>query len=130
MASLGAVYGVLAFVAGFVFGALREMLLIPLLGETAGRWAEFVPLVVVIIFLGWQVAKRSGISRPLQALALGATGVVVLLVLESGFALIVLGMPLKDYLAGFDVTSGELFPFGLLIMLLTPWAAVMTGRSK
>lgn len=130
MLIFGVGYGILGFAAGFVFGAIREVLLIPAFGDVAGRWIEFLPLVVVIFLLGRSLTIRIGITSPLKAILFGATGVATLLILESGFALLVLGMPPAEYMAGFDVTQGALFPFGLLIMLLAPLMTVIGQGAK
>lgn len=120
----GSAYGLSGFAAGFVFGTLREIVLIPAFGESAGRWIEFIPLVCTIAFLGLWIARRFMISGTTEALACGLAGIAVLLVLESGFALIVLGMPLETYMAGFNILQGALFPYGLIIMALAPLVAV------
>ena len=35
------VFGAATFAAGFVFGVIREMVFIPLLGRGIGKWLEF-----------------------------------------------------------------------------------------
>ena len=120
-------YGVLGFGAGFCMGALREMVMIPAFGESAGRWLEFIPLLGIIIAIGWSVTRRFAPATSAGALLLGLGGICVLLLLESAFALLVLGIPLTAYLEGFDITAGALFPFGLAVMLAVPPLACLLG---
>lgn len=124
---LGAFYGAIGFAIGFVFGTLRELLLIPWLGEDTGRLLEF-PLVVlgVVIAARWLFNEPAAGAWPLRLLS-GVIGVVVLVALESALALGALRMPLEAYLRGYDITQGALFPLGLLIMALAP---VLTVRSR
>ncbi len=114
------VYGVAGFGAGFVLGAVREIVLIPTFGEVRGQWFEFVPLAITITLIGFWVTRRWKISQPAKALATGFLAVGVLLVIESSFALFVLRIPFEEYLASFNIFEGKLFPFGLLIMALAP----------
>jgi hypothetical protein len=120
MVRQGVFYGAIGFAIGFIFGTLRELVLIPWLGAEVGRWIEF-PLVVggVVIAARWLFAEPSSGAWPARLTA-GAIGVMVLVALESGLALGVLRMPVESYLAGYDITRGALFPLGLMIMLAAP----------
>lgn len=124
------VYGVLGFGAGFVFGTLREVVLIPAFGRAAGHWLEFIPLIAVIVLIAVMVMRRYRADTAGHALMLGLAGTLVLLVLESSFALLILGVPLQTYLAGFDITRGALFPFGLAIMTLAPVLVLLATRQR
>ncbi|MEX1250112.1 MAG: hypothetical protein WEA77_02840 [Hyphomonas sp.] len=109
-------YGPLAFAAGFVFGALRELVLIPAFGERTGRLAEFPVATLAACAIGAWVGRRT--DAP--ALALGVLGVLVLVALESTLALGLVRMSLREYLAGYDLTHGALFPIGLALMAVAP----------
>lgn len=125
----GAFYGAMGFAIGFIFGTLRELVLIPWLGADIGHLVEF-PLVVVgvVIAARWLFSEASSGAWPARLLA-GAVGVAVLVALESGLALGVLRMPLETYLQGYDVSQGALFPLGLIIMLIAP-AIVARGADR
>ena len=45
------IYGTLAFAAGFVFGVVRELLLIPWLGRGAGKSLEFTIMLAITFAL-------------------------------------------------------------------------------
>lgn len=121
-------YGILGFCAGFLFGALRELLLIPAFGGRMGHWLEFVPLVLVILATSLWLTRKWPPGSVLSALLVGITGVGVLLAFESTFALLILAMPLSEYLDSFNILKGRLFPFGLLIMAVAP--AIFTRLQK
>ncbi|MBM3609408.1 MAG: hypothetical protein FJX29_13340 [Alphaproteobacteria bacterium] len=117
------VYGIAAFAIGFVLGLIRELALAPLLGRRLAQWTEFPVVTALVCFAAWRILawRESWSARAL--LAWGAGGVLMLLALESAFALFVVGLPLAKYLEGFNVARGALFPFGLAIMLTAPWIA-------
>ena len=114
------VYGTLAFGSGFVFGVLRELVLIPVLGKGPGKWAEFVPLIGAIFFVAAYAMRQLKMPDRRALLTMGIGGVIVMLMFESMFALYVMQVPLAIYLEGFNVLKGELFVWGLAIMALAP----------
>jgi hypothetical protein len=113
-------YGGVMFAVGFAFGSLRELAFIPLFGKRAGHWIEFPLMLAATATVARIAAGRLHEVSKKKLLQLGFAGTVLLLLIESGFALFVLRMPVKDYLSGFDVTQGALFPYGLLFMCLAP----------
>lgn len=112
----GAAYGTLGFAAGFLFGALRELVLIPGLGERTGHLAEFPMVTLAACAIGLWIGART--RAP--ALGIGLIGVAVLIAFESTLALTFAGLSLADYLAYYDMTRGSLFPIGLALMALAP----------
>ena len=116
----GIIYGLLGFAAGFIFGALREILFIPLFGDRAGHLIEFPMLLAAILLIASVVVRRTGIHTTSSAVVMGIVGVSVLLAIESTFALAIMGQSTDEYLASFNVLKGELFPIGLAAMALAP----------
>ncbi len=124
----GASYGVLCFAAGFIFGAIRELILIPTFGNRMGHLIEFPAMLVAVGLIAHLCVRRNFAGSSMWArLALGMIGMIVLVGIESTFAMIIMGMPLATYLAGYDVTNGALFPFGLLWVVGAP---VVLGRRR
>ena len=111
-------YGLIAFGIGFVFGALREFMLIPLLGQAGGHWAEFPLVTGAICTVGYRLG--AGMGRRPDAWLVGFGGVAVLLAVEAPFALGVMRQPVEVFLASFDISRGALFPFGLAAMAVAP----------
>ncbi len=113
-------YGALAFATGFVFGVMRELAFIPLLGKSVGKWTEFIPLVGALFFVAAYALRQINAPDRRTLLMMGFGGVIVLLMFESLFALYVMQVPLAIYLDGFNILKGELFPWGLAMMALAP----------
>lgn len=118
------IYGTVAFLIGFVFGALRQFVLIPAFGETAGHWIEFPFVTGCICLLGWWIARKW--TAP--ALLIGVLGTLILLAIEMVFAIGIMGMPVSAYFAQFDILAGALFPWGLFLMALAPLLSRMAAR--
>ena len=112
----GAAYGALGFAAGFAFGALRQLILIPAFGDRMGHLIEFPMVTFAACAIGVWIGSRT--TAP--ALATGLLGVAVLIALESTMALGFMRVSLADYLAGYDLTRGALFPVGLALMAAAP----------
>jgi hypothetical protein len=109
-------YGALGFAAGFAFGALRELLLIPAFGDRTGHLLEFPMVTGAGCAIGvWTGGRSKG-----PAFAIGVLGVLVLLAFESTMALGFMRVSLADYLAGYGLTRGALLPVGLALMAFAP----------
>lgn len=122
-------YGGLLFAAGFVFGVARELVLIPMLGRTAGRLGEFTIMLVVTFALALKMARRVAPASPGRLLALGVGGAVVLAAIEAMFVLYVAQLPAAVYWKQFDVPKGELFVWALLAVVVAPWLAARLRRA-
>ncbi|MBL8588849.1 MAG: hypothetical protein JNK46_10005 [Methylobacteriaceae bacterium] len=121
-----AVYGVATFAAGFACGALRELALIPAFGPRGGHLVEF-PLMIAAVLLIAQRLVRGRHATSAQWLGVGLAGAALLVAIEAAFALFILKRPPEDYVAGFDVTRGALFPYGLAIMAIAPTLLARRG---
>jgi len=124
----GVLYGLLSFAAGFVFGALRELVLIRAFGAAAGHLIEFPLMLVAVAALAAVLFRTQRVGAAAWTrLVAGGIGVIVLVAIESTFALGVLRRPVAEYLASYDVTAGALFPWGLLWMAVAP---LVVGRRS
>lgn len=117
---LACLYGTTGFGIGFVFGAVRQLLLAPQFGDRLSHWLELPFVTTAIAWLGWWFGTRKAKS-PGQAGFIGFGGLLCLLLIEAVFALQLMGMPLEAYLATFDLSRGALFPYGLAVMAVMPW---------
>jgi hypothetical protein len=119
--SAGLIYGAGAFGVGFLFGAIREFVLIPQFGERAGHLAEFPFVTGGVMALGVWIGLQLNPPRNLARLLLnGLLGVALLVLIESSFAIGILGVSWADYLSAYDITRGALFPVGLALMAVAP----------
>lgn len=120
-------YGVAAFAIGFVFGALRELVLVPALGAGTGALVEFPLVTAAVVAFAVFRARRVPAGRA-AALARGVGGVAVLLAIEVAFLRLALGLPLAPFMASLDPRTGSLFPVGLLAMAIAPPLVARPGR--
>lgn len=107
--------------AGFLLGAIRELILISAFGRSAGHLIEFPLMLIAVAVIAAALSRRrlTGAAASTK-LAVGIIGVILLVAIESSFALGVLHRSPAEYLASYDVTAGALFPWGLLWIAVAP----------
>lgn len=105
-----------------VSGALRETLLTPLLGEHSAQQIGTVFVCGLIGATIWRFVRQLRPSSG-QALAIGLCWVAMTLLFEFGVFHFILGHPLSEMLAEYDLAAGRLWPLVLFTELLTPWLA-------
>lgn len=103
-------------------GAMRDLLLVPCLDAQAAH--QFETLLLCGIFAaGIIVFVRHFQPAPLVALGIGVSWTMLTIGFEFGFFHGVIGHPIAELLADYDLTSGRLWPLVLLTELLSPWLA-------
>jgi hypothetical protein len=111
-----------------VSGALRETLLLPILGEHV---AQQVGTLFVCGLIGITIWRFVSHLRPApgQALGIGLGWVSMTLLFEFGVFHFIVGHPLSELLAEYDLSGGRLWPLVLLTELLSPWLAALKTRA-
>lgn len=103
----GAVYGVIAFLAGAVLGTLRVTMIAPRTGETVAVLLE----LPIMLGLCWAVAgallRRPGLRAGWPRLAMGAAGFAVLMAAELALSL-ALDQSWRGFLAGLLRPAGAI----------------------
>jgi hypothetical protein len=118
----GLAYGAALFGCGFVLGAIRELLLAPLVGRGAVVALE-APVLLALSWLiaGWLIRHvRVPASLPARA-AMGLVGFALLMLGEAGVAVFGFGRSLSMHLADYATARGllELAPqIGFALMPL------------
>jgi hypothetical protein len=105
----GLAYAVIVFAAGFALGAVRIVLLVPILGTTPAVLLE----APVMLALSWWVSSgcilRFTVHRAWRArLLMGAVALLVLQLAEGTLAATLFDQSLRAYLAGFDSLPGAI----------------------
>jgi hypothetical protein len=96
----GVLYFALVFGAGFVFGTIRTLWIVPRLGTRMAELMETpIMLVISIVAARWTVLHLAVSSVPSARLVIGGIALVLMLVAEFGFGLWLRGMSIRDYLA-------------------------------
>jgi hypothetical protein len=106
-------------------GALRAGLLTPRLGELMAHQigTVFVCLMFVGVIFGFVRRQR---PTPGQALAIGAGWTAMTVGFEFGVFHLIVGHPMSELLADYNLAAGRLWPLVLLTELLAPWLFART----
>ena len=124
----GALYVTAVFAAGFVLGVLRTLVLVPLLGELTAVLLE----VPVILCISWLVCTRILQRWPLappEAVAMGATAFVLLMLAEAGLSALLAGRSLTEHLALYAQLPHQVGLAGQLAFAVIPWIQSRRSRS-
>lgn len=116
----------LLVIAAIINGALRENLLINLLGETLALPVSGVLLSMLIFLITFLLISSLTTSKPTSYLAIGLLWVTFTLSFEFIFGHYFLGKPWREITAAFDPSEGNLFILIILVTLLSPWVAAKT----
>lgn len=125
-------YFVIVFLAGFVLGVFRVLLLAPGLGERYAELAE-MPLMLIVIYLAARliVFRFSALPHLSGYLTVGLFAVALLLLIEFTLVLGLRDITIADYLASRDPVSGTAYAVSLVLYLLMPFIiAKKKARDK
>lgn len=123
-------YYVAVFAVGFGLGALRVLLVVPLLGL---RWAELLeqPIMLVASFyFARRVVRRLGPFNAIGRLIIGLCSLALMVTTELGLAVFVQGQVLAQYVAGRDRVSGVAYLLSLAAFGLMPLLVGQTGIGR
>jgi hypothetical protein len=107
--SAGALYALIVFLIGFIFGTIRVLLLPPRLGETAAVILETPVMLAASWFVCRWCVDRLDVPRtvPVRSV-MGAVAFVVLMAAEFGLAGLGFGRSLVEQLAGYASVPGAI----------------------
>ena len=117
----GLLYFAIVFIAGFVLGAVRVLVVIPVLGEFKAVALE----MPVILFASWLACRKLIVkfSVPPEVaprIVMGALAFGILMLVEFGFSVLVFGRSGAEYVALLRTTPGLLGLAGQLGFALMP----------
>lgn len=101
-------------------GALREAVLVPMLGHPAGLVLSGVLLSGLILWTACLALPWMGRAPLASYLAVGAGWLCLTLVFEFTFGRIVQGKPWPELLQAYRFTGGNLWPIVLLVTAVAP----------
>jgi hypothetical protein len=114
------IYFAIVFGAGFLFGAIRTLLVVPRTGTRSAELLEAPLMLLVTFFAARFVAKK---LRPAAATDLLGTGFLALgflIIAELALVAPVRGMSIPEYFAAQDPVSGAVFYFLLAVYAFMP----------
>ena len=128
----GILYFALVFGAGFALGPIRVLWLVPRVGDRAAELIEAPIMLAVIVLAARAITRRLAVSAAASArLAMGLTGLALMLAAEFGLVLWLRGITLQDYFAGRDPVAALVYYALLGVFALTPLLlAAMKGRDR
>jgi len=117
----GILYFAIVFGAGFVFGTIRTIWVVPRIGT---RWAELLemPLMfaVTIAAARWLVLRLAIPSTSSARLEMGVIALVLLVATEFGPMLWLRGLSIRRYLETRDPVSGTVYYVMLGVFAVMP----------
>ena len=128
---VGALYFVLVFTAGFIFGSIRVPFLVPRVGVRAAELIEAPLMLLVILFASRFVVRRFDLT-PRAAMKVGLFALALLVALELLLARLLSGLTIREYISSRDSISGSVYLALLVIYAASPWLRAhghMVGRK-
>ncbi|MEN1929444.1 hypothetical protein WCE37_10680 [Luteimonas sp. MJ250] len=111
-------------VLAFANGALREALLLPLLGKRMAFAASGILLAAIVIWVACLAASWMGLRTGAQAAAVGAGWLLMTIAFECGLGL-VQGKAWSELRAAYRFRDGNLWPLVLLATACAPAVALV-----
>jgi ABC-type uncharacterized transport system permease subunit len=108
-------------------GAVRELWIIPQIGELSGRALSTLILCGLVFFLTW---RTIGWIRPVsagEAVEIGVLWLLLTLAFEFLVGHYVFGTEWATLLEDYDVTKGRIWPLVLAFVVVSP---MWTGRMR
>ena len=110
----------IVFLAGFILGSVRVLLLVPLLGERNAELLELPVMTIISYLAAVFVIQKFSISECLSGLAVGLVGLILMLVLEFTVVLSLQGLSVGEYLNSRDTLSGHAYALSLALYAIFP----------
>ena len=117
----GVLYFALLFAAGFVFGAIRTLWVVPFAGVMTAELLETATmLVVTILVVRWIVRHLAAPAAASARLGIGCIALVLLLIAEFGFMLRLRLLTIRQYCASRDPVLGTVYYVMLAVFAAMP----------
>ena len=116
----GALYFAVVFGAGFVFGTVRTLWVVPRVGTRKAELMEAPIMLVVTILSARSIVLRLAIRAPSARLEMGCLAFVLLLIAEFGLMLWLRRLSIREYLATRDPVSGTVYYAMLVVFAVMP----------
>jgi hypothetical protein len=108
-------------------GALRDLVLAPVLGNTLGRAVSSLTLALLILGLTLLLVSRLGSNTRVEYLVVGAFWLALTLLFEMSFFVLVMGHPMDTLLQDYDIFRGRLWP---IVLAATFFAPLLAGKMR
>ncbi|KAB0653195.1 hypothetical protein LGM71_24355 [Burkholderia sp. AU33545] len=130
-AEAGCVYALTVFVIGFAFGAIRVLLLVQLLGETAAVSLEAPFMLAASWYLShWSAKKHDMLTDTNEALLMGAIALAILMLAELCINGLLFRRTVLEYFAGFWSVPGAIGLASQLCFAGFPFLQAISHRTE
>lgn len=116
----GAIYGLFAFMLGFVLGTARVILLVPTIGPALAVLIELPLMLAACWWWSGRIARPPHMARRSDGVPLGLAGLAVLLTGEFLAGLLLMGMTPAGWLNAFNQAPAALGLAAQLIAMAMP----------
>ena len=125
-----AAYFAMVFGAGFVFGTVRVMWLVPMVGVRVAELAE-LPLMLAVVFFAARWVNRRFLTERDQStrLTVGVVAFALLLLAELTLGVTLGGLTPKEVFLNHDPVSGTAYYLSLCVFALMPWCLGRMGST-
>ncbi len=108
-------------------GALRDLVVTPALGDTLGRAVSSLTLSFLILLLTVLLVGRLGVNTRAGYLMVGGFWTVLTLFFEFSFFVLVMGHPMDELFADYDLFRGRLW---LIVLATTFFAPLLASKIR
>lgn len=117
----GVLYFALVFGAGFVFGTIRTLWVVPRLGARTAELMETPIILAVTVLAARWVVRRLSVPFTLSSrLGMGCLALALMLIAEFGLVVPLRGISISQYLANRDPVSGTVYYVMLGVFAVMP----------
>lgn len=118
----GFVYFLLVFGTGFVLGAVRVLLIVPLVGHRTAELLEMpLMLIATVLAARWTIRRFPEPRTSAARLAIGGIALGLMLVGELAVGIGLRGMTAADVILNRDPVSGTAYYVSLILFAAMPW---------
>lgn len=114
------VFWLLLLACAAILGAFREKIMVPILGETAGRMLVTAAFIVVIFIVARALAAVTGLSGS-DAWRVGLIWLVLTVVWEIFMGRVLMKLTWREIFADYNIFKGRLWPLVLAATLTAPY---------
>jgi hypothetical protein len=112
-----------------VNSALRDLALVPLLGDTMGRDISSLTLALLILVLTLLMVNRLGVYARAACLVVGAFWLILTLMFEASFFVLAMIHPMDKLLKDYDLFRGRLWAIVLAAIFFAPLLAAKLNKK-
>ena len=117
--------------AEFVHGVLRMLFLAPLIGDFQARQISVLIGSLIILTIAYFSIRWVRAENNVSLFIVGFVWLILTLLFEVGLGRFVFGFSWQRILSDYDISTGGLLPFGLIILTLSPLIAYkLRGLTK